>query len=47
MGIMCSQDIFDGQMQAVVANCLKTLVVRDDLLIGAETQEVLIEEYGK
>ena len=47
MGIMCSQDIFDGQMQVVVANCLKTLVVCDDLLIGAETQEELIEEYGK
>ena len=47
MGIMNSQDIFDGQIQAVLANCLKTLVVRDDILIGAKSQEELVDEYGK
>ena len=47
MGIVNGQDIFDQEIQRVLSGCLRTVVIRDDLLIAAETEQELIDEYAK
>ena len=46
-GVICSGDIFDARISAIIADCAHTINQRDDLLIGHSTIEGLFEEWKK
>ena len=46
-GVICSGDIFDARVSAVIHDCAHTINQRDDLLLGHATLEGLYEEWKK